>query len=368
MDTKLKYDVIGSFLAPDYLSLAKEDFEAGRISAEQLAAEQDKALKEVVEKQIEHNLDYVTSGELRRNHWGKDFYMGLNGISKENIDRGSILQDEPVMTDLLRFTGRIEYNPEHPFFNTLSLLSATVNGRAAMKQTIPSPADLYRTIIKMTLGQPDKLYSSPDTLIDDIAVAYNKTIRHFYELGCRHIQLDDTVAGRLTDPSFLGRCITSGINPSQLFDNYIDLINRSLADLPADLVKSIYISGGNPIVPEWDAQVSPDNIMPQVLARLNVDIFYLPFDRNNLQGLDVLTHVAPGKRVVLGLISAHDPLMESPEDVLDAVNYATRFIPIERLAISPMSGFKLRSYISRGLNFTDQWNKISLLSRICAMA
>lgn len=368
MDTKLKYDVIGSYLAPDYLAQAREEFENGQINQNELKAAQDKAFEEVVEKQIEAGLEYVTSGELRRNHWGKDFYMGLDGIACENITEGNVLQDEPVMTDLLRFTGKIGYNPEHPFFATLELLAKTVNGRAKLRQTIPSPADLYRTVIKMTLGQPEKIYESNESLINDIAEAYNLTIRRFYELGCRQIQLDDTVAGRLTDPTFLDRCITTGINPSKLFDDYIDLINRSLAGLPADMVKSIYISGGNPIVPEWNATETPDNIMPEALKRLDVDIFYLPFDRNSLETLDVLAHVAPGKRVVLGLISAHDPLMESPDDVLAAVNYATRYIPMERLAISPMSGFKLRSYITRGLNFTDQWNKIKLLARICEMA
>ncbi|MDE5786207.1 MAG: hypothetical protein K2H98_06710, partial [Duncaniella sp.] len=273
-----------------------------------------------------------------------------------------------VMTDLLRFSGRIEYNPEHPFFNTLSQLSRAVKGRAKLKQTIPSPSDLYRTILKMTMGKPESLYVSPDTLIDDIATAYNKTIRQFYHLGCRQIQLDDTVAGRLTNPDFLSRIIASGIDPATMFDSYIDLINRSIADLPDDLVTSIYISGGNPIIPEWDSQISVDNIMIQVLQRLNVDKFYLPFDIDNLEAMEVLKFVAPRKQVVLGLVSAHNPMMESPEKVLEAVEYASRFIPRERLSISPMSGFKLRSYISRGLNFNDQWNKIHLLHSICEQA
>lgn len=367
MESKLKFDVIGSYLAPDYLQQARADYQNGQINATALQAAADMAFDEVVEKQIEAGIEYITSGELRRRHWGKDFYMGLNGISCENIAEGSVLQNEPVMTDLLRFEGKVSYNPEHPFFETFVQLSKRVNGRAKLKQTIPSPADLYRTIIKMSLGQPQKIYDSPETLIEDIAAAYNQTIRRFYELGCRQIQFDDTVAGRLTDPTFLGRCITSGIDPSQLFDDYIGLINKSLEGLPSDLVKSIYISGGNPIVPDWDANPGPDNIMPEVLSRLDVDVFYLPFDLNNLQAMEVLTHVKPGKRVVLGLISAHDPLMESPSDVLTAVEYATMYIPESQIAISPKSGFKMRSYISRGLNFTDQWNKIALLREICSM-
>ncbi len=368
MANNLSYDVIGSYLAPDDLAAARQEYENGQISADTLALYQDKAFNEIVEKQIEEGLEYVTSGELRRNHWGKDFYMGLNGIERENISEGSVLQSEPVMTDLLRFSGKVEFNPEHPFFNTLTKLSHVVHGRAKLKQTIPSPADLYRTILKMTLGKPEAVYVTPDTLIDDIATAYNQTIKEFYRLGCRQIQLDDTVAGRLSNPDFLNGIIASGIDPASLFDSYIDIINRSLENLPDDLVKSIYISGGNPIVPEWSAQLSVDNIMIQVLQRLNVDRFYLPFDIDNLEAMEVLKFVAPRKEVVLGLVSAHNPMMESPRKVLDAVEYASRFIPRERLAISPMSGFKLRSYYMRGLSFNDQWNKIELLRSIAEQA
>ncbi|MBD5343772.1 MAG: hypothetical protein HDR90_02115 [Bacteroides sp.] len=368
MANNLTYDVIGSYLAPDYLAQAREEVENGQISADTLALYQDKAFNEIVEKQIEEGLEYVTSGELRRNHWGKDFYLGLSGIERVNISEGSVLQSEPVMTDLLRFDGRIAYNPEHPFFHTLTLLSRAVGGRARMKQTIPSPTDLYRTILKMTMSKPEAVYESPDTLIDDIATAYNKTIRQFYHLGCRQIQLDDTVAGRLCNPDYLSRIIASGVDPMVMFDSIIDLINRSLANLPDDLVKSIYISGGNPIVPEWSSELSVDNVMIQMLQRLDVDKFYLPFDIDNLKALEILKYVAPRKQVVLGLVSAHNPMMESPEKVLEAVDYASRFIPRERLSISPMSGFKLRSYISRGLSFNDQWNKIHLLRTICEQA
>ena len=73
MANNLTYDVIGSYLAPDYLAQAREEFENGQISADTLALYQDKAFNEIVEKQIEEGLEYVTSGELRRNHWGKDF-------------------------------------------------------------------------------------------------------------------------------------------------------------------------------------------------------------------------------------------------------------------------------------------------------
>ncbi len=41
----------------------------------------------------------------------------------------------------------------------------------------------------------------PERMAADIAEAYRLTILRFYELGCRDLQLDDTVIGRLLDPA-----------------------------------------------------------------------------------------------------------------------------------------------------------------------
>ena len=40
-----KYDVVGSFLRPDYLKKAREEFANGTIDTQQLKAVEDKAIK-----------------------------------------------------------------------------------------------------------------------------------------------------------------------------------------------------------------------------------------------------------------------------------------------------------------------------------
>ena len=48
-----KYDVVGSFLRPDYLKSAREEFANGTIDAKQLKAIEDKAIQELVTKEKE---------------------------------------------------------------------------------------------------------------------------------------------------------------------------------------------------------------------------------------------------------------------------------------------------------------------------
>jgi len=91
-DTKLKqqssyrYDIVGSFLRPEALKQAREDFEQGNISAEELKEVEDQAIIDLIKKQEEVGLNAVTDGEFRRSWWHLDFFWGLNGVTKAASD------------------------------------------------------------------------------------------------------------------------------------------------------------------------------------------------------------------------------------------------------------------------------------------
>ena len=46
-----RYDIVGSFLRPDYLKDARAEYAEGTLSADQLREVEDKAIKELVEKE-----------------------------------------------------------------------------------------------------------------------------------------------------------------------------------------------------------------------------------------------------------------------------------------------------------------------------
>ena len=74
-------DHVGSLLRSPGLLQAREDFAAGRISAEDLRAVEDAAVREVVRRQEETGLRAATDGEQRRESWHMDFIYQLGGIS-----------------------------------------------------------------------------------------------------------------------------------------------------------------------------------------------------------------------------------------------------------------------------------------------
>ena len=362
----MKYEVVGSFLPPAELIDARKEFNAGHIDRSRFVAIEDEAVRQLIDSQIECGLATVTTGELRRRDWDKDFFVHLGGITKEYVDSGRIYQDMDSYTDMPRFTGRISYNPEHPGFTSFKFLRDYTGSRALPRQTVPSPTELYLDIMLMSDFTPSRIYCAPESLADDIASAYRQTFAKLYELGCRRVQLDDSVFGRLCDPEMTRKLLQGGVDLDAFYTTLIGMVNKAIEGLPSDMKVSIYISGGPNVVPEWNTHDIADNIVPKALGGLKVDKFYLPFDAGATDTLQVLRYIPAGREVALGLLNAHTPFPDNKERVERAVRIAENYIPASRLSISPQSGFKLSSFEERGLLYADQWSKIRQLAEIAS--
>lgn len=361
----MKVEIVGSFFLPDKLYNARNDFRKGIINAETLKEVEDEAVKELVERQLSLGLTQVTSGELRRDYWDKDFWFGLDGISKVRFDSGRVYQDAESCSDLMHVSGPIGFNPDHPFFDDVRFMKETVGERAVCLQCLPSPADLYLEILLLGDGDLSRVYPDPDNIMSDIAAAYNRTLHELYRLGCRSVQLDDTACGRMCQDNFTKCLLQGGIDLIALHSEFVALLNASLKDLPDDMETSLYLSGGDMIVPEWEYIEYPDNIMPKVLREVGVDKFFIPVDLGNDYQLEILRHLSPEKKVVLGLVDAHSPFSERSEMVRHAIALASRYVSPENLSVSPRTGFKLTNHEDRGLTYECQWQKLMELESFC---
>lgn len=361
----MKIETVGSFLPDEKLIIAQRDFERGLIDHQYLTSVEDDAVRDIVERQIACGVPFVTSGELRRKHWANDFWFGLKGITCEHVSSGHLYQQVEASTDLIHITGRIGFNPDHPFLDDFRYLHKMVANRAKCRQTLPSPANLLLEIYALSDGHPELLYmSSTDALISDIAQAYRLTAIKFHELGCGSLQYDDTALGLMCDDNYTKRLLQGGVDLLKLHGELIRVINESLKELPDELEKSIYISGGDTIVPEWEVIEYPDNIMPKALAKLNVDKFFIPLNLKNDYAIQVLRHIPKGKKVVLGIVDAHSPFPDDADSLSDILQEASRLVDPSCIAVSPRTGFKLSSYGRRGLTYEDQWRKLTELTVI----
>lgn len=77
--TELHYDIVGSFLRPAELKKARAESEEGKIKQEELTHVENKEIRELVQKEIDHGLKIVTDGEFRRSYWHLDTFWGFGG-------------------------------------------------------------------------------------------------------------------------------------------------------------------------------------------------------------------------------------------------------------------------------------------------
>lgn len=74
MHAPYRYDYVGSFLRPAELKVAKQNYEEGKITAEELKAVEDICITDLVKKQKEAGYHFITDGEFRRTWWHMDFF------------------------------------------------------------------------------------------------------------------------------------------------------------------------------------------------------------------------------------------------------------------------------------------------------
>jgi methionine synthase II (cobalamin-independent) len=114
----------------------------------------------------------------------------------------------------------------------------------------------------------------------------------------------------------------------------------------------------------WAARGGYEAISKDVFPRLtNLDRLLLEYDSDRAGTFSPLADVLPHHQVVLGLVTTKDGTLEDPEDIVARVQEATRYVPLERLAISPQCGFA-SGEISRTMTLAEQEAKLRLIGDV----
>jgi 5-methyltetrahydropteroyltriglutamate--homocysteine methyltransferase len=75
--------------------------------------------------------------------------------------------------------------------------------------------------------------------------------------------------------------------------------------------------------------------------------------------------VPPGKRVVLGLVTTKRPQLEDKDTLERRIEEASRYVPLEQLAISPQCGFS-STVEGNALTRDEQIAKLALVVEVAA--
>ena len=360
--TPFRYDYVGSFLRPAKLKKARAEFEAGKIDRAPLTGVEDECIRELVAKQKELGFTVITDGEFRRATWHLDFMWGFEGIGHHPTTRGLPFHGEQAMIDDTYLTGKLYVKGEHPFVAHWRFLQSLEDENTVAKQTIPAPAQfLAQLIMPFAVENTRKFYAEDGELIEDLIAAYKKVIEQLYEAGCRNLQLDDCTWGMLSDPH-VAMFYGSEEGVDRIKELYLTVNNRVLADRPADLTVNTHVCRGN-FHSTYANSGAYNAVADYLLAKENVDAFYLEFDDERSGGFDPLAKVAGDKKVVLGLITTKSPKLEDKATVIARIREAEKYLPLDRLCLSPQCGFA-SCEIGNKLTEAEQWAKLALVKEI----
>ena len=325
-------DHVGSLLRPKELLQAREDREAGRITAEQLRAIEDKAVRAVVKMQEDLGLQSITDGEFRRHDWVVDFKYQLGGVEKLGNVIKVPFEGEQGKIDWQFVEYRVDkLSLDHCIFGDDFKFLKSVT-KATPKLTLPSPSMMHWPAGR---GIDRKVYPDMEVFYVDLAAVYAKQIDELGKRGCTYLQLDDTSLAFLNDPR---RRAAAGPDGDKQHLRYIELFNAATAQRPAGMAICTHLCRGN-YKSGWMASGSYEHVSEAMFSGLNVDGFFLEFDDERSGGFEPLRFVPKGKMVVLGLVTTKKASLESKDLLKRRIGEAAKFVPLEQICLSPQCGF-----------------------------
>jgi 5-methyltetrahydropteroyltriglutamate--homocysteine methyltransferase len=353
-------DHVGSLLRPAELLRAREEFAAGKITAAELRAVEDEAVRGVVALQRDVGLQSVTDGEFRRASWHMDFIYQIGGIgqvpghlvSKFRNEQGSIEFTPPAIHVSRKVT------MDKTIFGEDFAFLRSVAGESVPKQTIPAPSMVhYRSGVRAVVDE--SVYPDVEEFWTDVSAAYGEEIRRLGEQGCTYLQIDDTSLAYLNDPAQREYISDRGEDAEHMHLRYISLTNGAVKNKPAGMTITTHLCRGN-YRSSWVASGGYDFVAEALFNELDVDGYFLEFDDERSGGFAPLRFVPKGKYVVLGLVTTKRPELESKELLKRRIDEAARYVPLDQLCLSGQCGFSSTAE-GNSLTMADQEAKLRLI-------
>jgi 5-methyltetrahydropteroyltriglutamate--homocysteine methyltransferase len=329
-------DHVGSFLRPKELTEARAKFREGAISAADLRAVEDEAIKGVVKFQEDLGLKGITDGEFRRRYFHVDFLTQLDGVVEEGglskkfkSAKGELDFAPPAM----KINGKVRHSRAVELENFKFLNSVTSQ---TPKVTIPSPTMLHFRGGRNAVDQA--AYPDMEEFYADVAKAYQEEIAALADAGCTYLQLDDTNLAYLCDPQQRESAKQRGEDPDALPRMYAQWINESIKNRPDNMSVCVHLCRGN-FKSSWAAEGGYEPVAEVLFNELNVDGYFLEYDDDRSGDFRPLRFVPKGKTVVLGLVSSKLGDLENKGDIIRRIREAQEYMDLDQMALSPQCGF-----------------------------
>jgi 5-methyltetrahydropteroyltriglutamate--homocysteine methyltransferase len=349
-------EVVGSLLRPSYLVEARQQLAAGTLRATDFKALEDRAVNEAIALQEAAGIDVITDGELRRYAFFGHLVDALSGFDKEGgwaipfVDEAGeqTIVKRPVVVERLRWKR-----------------SMCAEEWVYMRARASRPAKVTMISAQQAAAYYDPqmsgaAYATRDAYLADVVAISRQEIEELIRLGCTYIQIDAPQYAALLDEKIREGYRQRGSDPDKLLDQCIELDNAIIDGHPG-ITFAIHICRGNN-QSKYYASGDYESIS-RVFNQTHFHRFFLEYDDARSGGFEPLRHMPDDRFVVLGLVTTKKPQLESADVLKQRIQEAARYIPLERLALSPQCGFASTIEGNR-LTLEDQRRKLELVADV----
>ena len=355
-------DVVGSLLRPPELLAAQKDHAAGRLTDAGFKAVEDRAVDQAVGWQEAAGLEVVTDGEMRRLSFQSQLAEAVDGFGAWDIDAflwgdwhgdtavGDWQGGRPAGLGVVDKLKRKRHLSAEEFVYLRGRTTVTA------KVTLPSPS------LFANFWSPERssaAYPTLESFLADVVEILRDDVAELARLGATYIQIDAPHYPLLLDPATREFYEARGWTLAQWLDLGIALDN-AVIDGFADLTFGFHLCRGNQ-GSRWLVAGGYELIAKPIFQGIAADRLMLEYDDDRSGGFEPLVDVPDDKVAVLGLVTTKRADLEPQADLVGRIREASRYVALERLAISPQCGFAT-SIVGNNLSIEAQNRKLALVA------
>lgn len=362
MTAAYRTDHVGSMVRPAKLLDARDEFKAGRTSREQLAKVEDESILEALALQRQAGISVLTDGEMRRDAYTTDQYDAIEGFA---ADYPVVEQTKPDGTNVM-----VEMHTKPVVGKLRQVKRLAAHEAAFLKQhaggaykiTMPTPVR-NRGALQRDLPAP---YTSWEEIQQDIVNIFRDEMVALAREGVPYLQLDKVPTIYLTEES-RATLKDRRIDPDEALDAEIACENIGYdavrKEFP-DVTLALHLCRGNRT--GWIGGAGGyDLIAERVFNNVHADRFLLEFDTARAGGFEPLRHMPRNKIAMLGLVSTKTNTIEAKDDLLRRIDEASKFCPVEQLALGPQCGFQsAANRDGASMTIDDQRRKMEVIVEV----
>ena len=354
-------DVIGSLLRPPELIQARAELATGRLAPAAFKAIEDRAVDAAIVLQEDAGLDVLTDGEMRRLSFQSQLPEAVEGFGEWDIDAflwgewhgdahvGEWRRERPKRLGVTGKLSRLRY-PSTEEFTYLRARTTRVP-----KITLPSPS-LWANFWSAERSRP--IYPTLDGFLADVVDLLRGEVAELVRLGATYVQIDAPHYLLLLDAGMRAFYEGQGWTVDRWLGQGIALDN-AVMDGFADVTFGIHLCRGNQ-GSRWLTSGDYEPVATPIFRGTRAQRLLLEYDDARSGGFEPLRLVPDDKTVVLGLVTTKGPRLETVEELMARIAEAARYVPLERLALSPQCGFA-SSIVGNALTVEDERRKLELV-------